>query len=476
MLIQQAKRYVIVQILVDVMSIIASFFIAYYLRQTSFFVALSAAEGPLFESQAYVWMLMIAIPLWLLLMKTYKAYEPQHTISNFDIVWIIFKTVIVGMLTLGTVIYFLKYSYISRLFVLMFGSVNFLVLSFMRLTYKHILTELRRRGYNSRTILIVGTGRRAREFAKIILSHSEWGLRIHGYVDDDPIARDKELLESAIVGRIKDIPDLIRKNVIDEVIIAIPRKWLDSLDEVVRICEEEGVETTILADLYDTVIAETHLSFLHDIPLLSFSTTPAQEWKLVIKTVVDLAVAAFLLIMLAPIFIVISAGIKLTSRGPVFFRQVRYGLRGREFKMFKFRSMWLDAEMRMDEVRHLNEMSGPAFKIMRDPRVTPIGRFLRKTSLDELPQLINVLKGEMSLVGPRPPIPSEVREYERWQRRRLSMKPGLTCLWQVKGRNRIEFERWMELDLQYIDNWSLGLDLKIILKTVPVVLFGYGAS
>jgi exopolysaccharide biosynthesis polyprenyl glycosylphosphotransferase len=346
----------------------------------------------------------------------------------------------------------------------------------MRLTYKHILTELRRRGYNSRTILIVGTGRRAREFAKIILSHSEWGLRIHGYVDDDPIARDKELLESAIVGRIKDIPDLIRKNVIDEVIIAIPRKWLDSLDEVVRICEEEGVETTILADLYDTVIAETHLSFLHDIPLLSFSTTPAQEWKLVIKTVVDLAVAAFLLIMLAPIFIVISAGIKLTSRGPVFFRQVRYGLRGREFKMFKFRSMWLDAEMRMDEVRHLNEMSGPAFKIMRDPRVTPIGRFLRKTSLDELPQLINVLKGEMSLVGPRPPIPSEVREYERWQRRRLSMKPGLTCLWQVKGRNRIEFERWMELDLQYIDNWSLGLDLKIILKTVPVVLFGYGAS
>jgi exopolysaccharide biosynthesis polyprenyl glycosylphosphotransferase len=476
MLRQQAKRYVIIQILIDVMSIILSFFVAYYLRQTSFIVSISAAEGPLFESGAYLWMLMIAIPLWLMLLKTYNAYEPQHTVSNFDIVWIIFKTVIVGMLTLGTVIYFLRYSYISRLFVLMFGSVNFLVLGAVRLSYKQVLKELRRRGYNSRTILVVGTGRRAREFAKIILSHSEWGLRIHGYVDDDPTDKDKELLGSAVVGRIKDIPDLIRKNVIDEVIIAIPRKWLDSLDEVVRICEEEGVETTILADLYDTVIAETHLSFLHDIPLLSFSTIPAQEWKLVIKTVVDLAVAALLLIMLAPLFIVISAAIKLTSEGPVFFKQVRYGLRGREFKIYKFRSMYLDAEKRMDEIRHLNEMSGPVFKIMRDPRVTPIGRFLRKTSLDELPQLINVLRGEMSLVGPRPPIPSEVKEYERWQRRRLSMKPGLTCLWQVKGRNRIEFERWMELDLQYIDNWSLGLDLKIILRTVPVVLFGYGAS
>lgn len=476
MLRQQAKRYVILQILVDVVSITASFFVAYYLRQTSFFVAISTADGPILESRAYLWMLVFAVPLWLMLLRSYKAYEPQHTISNFDIVWIIFKTVIVGMLTLGTIIYFLKYSYISRLFVLLFGSINFLVLSAVRLTYKQILTELRRRGYNSRTILIVGTGRRAREFAKIILAHSEWGLRIHGYVDDDPTEKDKDLLGSAIVGRIKDIPDLIRKHVIDEVIIAIPRKWLDSLDDVVRICEEEGVETTVLADLYDTVIAETHLSFLHDIPLLSFSTIPAQEWKLVIKTIVDLAVAAILLIMLAPLFIAVSIAIKLTSPGPVFFRQVRYGLRGREFKMYKFRSMWVDAERRMDEIRHLNEMSGPVFKIMRDPRVTSVGRFLRKTSLDELPQLINVLKGEMSLVGPRPPIPSEVREYERWQRRRLSMKPGLTCLWQIKGRNRIEFEKWMELDLQYIDNWSLGLDLKIILKTVPVVLFGYGAS
>ncbi len=476
MLRQQTKRYVFIQVVIDVLAVASSFFIAYEIRQASFFVSLSAAQGLLLDSSAYIWMLIIAIPLWLILLKAYKAYEPQHTVSNFDIVWIIFKTVIVGMLTLGTVIYFLKYSYISRLFVLMFGSINFLVLGTVRLSYKQVLKSLRRRGYNSRTILIVGTGRRAREFAKIILSHSEWGLRIHGYVDDDPTDRDRQILESAIVGRIKDIPDIIRNHVIDEVIIAIPRKWLDSLDEVIRICEEEGVETTILADLYDTMIAETHLSFLHDIPLLSFSTIPDQEWKLVIKTSIDVVVACFMLIMLSPLFIVISLGIKLSSPGPVFFRQARYGLRGRTFRMYKFRSMYMDAEERMDEVRHLNEMGGPVFKIERDPRVTPIGRFLRKTSLDELPQFINVLKGEMSLVGPRPPIPSEVSEYERWQRRRLSMKPGLTCLWQIKGRNRIGFERWMELDLQYIDNWSLGLDFKILLRTVPVVLFGYGAS
>jgi len=476
MLRQQTKRYVIIQILIDSLAIVSSFFIAYIIRQSDLFRTISLAEGPLFESGVYLWMLVIAVPLWLLLMKEYKAYEPQHTVSSFDVVWIIFKTVIVGMLTLGTMIYFLRYIHISRLFVLLFGFVNFIVLGGVRLTYKHILKILRRKGFNSRTILVVGTGRRARDFSKIILSHSEWGLRILGYVDDDPTEQDREILGSTIIGRIRDIPQLIRTNVIDEVIIAIPRKWLDSLDEVVRICEEEGVETTILADLYDTIIADTHLSFLHDIPLLSFSTIPDQEWKLIIKTAIDFLAASLLLILLGPLFIVISLAIKLTSPGPVFFKQIRYGLRSREFKMYKFRSMFVDAEKRMDEIRHLNEMSGPTFKILRDPRVTSIGKFLRKTSLDELPQLINVLKGEMSLVGPRPPIPSEVNEYERWQRRRLSMKPGLTCLWQVKGRNKVGFERWMELDLQYIDNWSLGLDLKIILRTVPVVLFGYGAS
>lgn len=476
MLRQQTKRYVIVQIAIDISVIVLTFFIAYWLRQSSFLVSVTKVEGPLLESRAYLWMLMIAAPLWLMLLNAYKAYEPQHTISNFDIVWIIFKTVIVGMLTLGTIIYFFRYSYISRLFVLLFGCINFIFLSSVRLTYKQVLKTLRRKGYNARDILIVGTGKRARAFARIILAHSEWGLRIIGYVDDDPTEKDRQILGSTIIGRIKDIPDLIRTKVVDEVIIAIPRKWLDSLDEVVRMCEEEGVETTVLADLYDTMIADTHLSFLHDIPLLSFSTVPAQEWKLVIKTMIDFFTAAVLLVLLAPLLIVVSLAIKLTSPGPVFFRQARNGLRGRPFKMYKFRSMWVDAENRMDELRHLNEMSGPVFKIMHDPRVTPVGRFLRKTSLDELPQLINVLRGEMSLVGPRPPIPSEVNEYERWQRRRLSMKPGITCLWQIKGRNKIAFERWMELDLQYIDNWSLGLDLKIILRTVPVVLFGYGAS
>jgi len=476
MLRQQTKRYILIQIIIDVLAIVTAFFVAYILRQSGFFRSFALAEGPLFESGVYLWMLIIAVPLWLILLKEYKAYEPQHTVSNFDVIWIIFKTVIVGMLTLGTMIYFLRYIHISRLFVLLFGCINFIVLGGVRLSYKKVLKILRSKGYNSRTILIVGTGRRAREFTKIILSHSDWGLRILGYVDDDPTEKDSEILGTAIIGRIKDIPDLIRTNVIDEVIVAIPRKWLDSLDEVVRMCEEEGVETTILADLYDTIIAETHLSFLHDIPLLSFSTIPAQEWKLVVKITFDLFVATVLLMLLGPLFIVISLAIKLTSPGPVFFKQTRYGLRGREFKMYKFRSMFVDAEKRMDEIRHLNEMSGPAFKILRDPRVTAVGKFLRRTSLDELPQLINVLKGEMSLVGPRPPIPSEVNEYERWQRRRLSMKPGLTCLWQVKGRNKVGFERWMELDLQYIDNWSLGLDLKIILRTVPVVLFGYGAS
>jgi exopolysaccharide biosynthesis polyprenyl glycosylphosphotransferase len=191
---------------------------------------------------------------------------------------------------------------------------------------------------------------------------------------------------------------------------------------------------------------------------------------------IDIMGAAFLIFGLAPLLIAIAIAIKLTSRGSILYRQRRIGLHGREFMLLKFRSMYVDADEKQKELQHLNEMTGPVFKIQKDPRVTKIGRIIRKTSLDELPQLLNVVRGEMSLVGPRPPVPQEVDQYMRWQRRRLSMKPGITCIWQVNGRNKIGFEEWMKLDLQYIDNWSLGLDFKILFKTIPVVLFGYGAS
>jgi exopolysaccharide biosynthesis polyprenyl glycosylphosphotransferase len=230
-------------------------------------------------------------------------------------------------------------------------------------------------------------------------------------------------------------------------------------------------------DLFPHTRARVELEELDGVPLLSFATTPTNPLQLMLKRVLDIALASFLLLIGMPIAGMIALTIKLTSGGgSVLFRQTRCGLNGRSFTLYKFRTMVEGAEERRRELMHLNEMDGPVFKLRSDPRVTRLGRLLRRFSLDELPQLWNVLRGDMSLVGPRPPIPEEVAQYQRWQRRRLAMKPGLTCLWQISGRNDLDFDRWMQLDLEYIDSWSPLLDLKILLKTVPVVLSGRGAS
>jgi exopolysaccharide biosynthesis polyprenyl glycosylphosphotransferase len=231
----------------------------------------------------------------------------------------------------------------------------------------------------------------------------------------------------------------------------------------------------VLLNFFPGRIAKLTVEELDGIPVLALSSAPADGGSLVAKRLFDVLVSAALLLLLSPVFVAAAIAIKLDSRGPVFFRQRRVGLNGREFWLYKFRSMYEDAEARRAELEHRNEMVGPAFKLSDDPRVTRVGRLLRKTSLDEAPQFWNVLKGEMSVVGPRPPLPTEVRRYERWQRRRLSVKPGITCTWQISGRNEIDFAEWMELDLRYIDNWSLWHDLEIVLRTIPAVLLGKGA-
>jgi len=223
-------------------------------------------------------------------------------------------------------------------------------------------------------------------------------------------------------------------------------------------------------------VARVELEELEGIPFLTFTTTPSNESQLALKRLLDVAVSMLLLLLALPVIGIAAIAIRLSSPGAVLFKQKRMGLNGRVFTLFKFRTMFEDALERRGEVTHLNQMTGPVFKAKSDPRITAVGRVLRKFSLDELPQLWNVLKGDMSLVGPRPPIPEEVAAYHRWHRRRLSMKPGLTCLWQVSGRNDVDFDRWMKLDLQYIDNWSPSLDLKILLRTIPAVLSGRGAS
>ena len=279
-----------------------------------------------------------------------------------------------------------------------------------------------------------------------------------------------------LMGTIDDIPEIVESHVVDDVLFCVNRRDLDRMEDLFLALHEQGIRTRFALNLFPHAKARTRFEELDGVPILTFSTAPERPVPMAFKRLVDVSMSTLLLALGLPVVLLIALAIKLTGGGGVLYRQIRCGLNGRRFTLYKFRTMVADAEVKQRELLHLNEMDGPVFKLKDDPRVTWLGRILRRFSLDELPQLWNVLRGDMSLVGPRPPIPDEVARYQRWQRRRLSMKPGLTCLWQISGRNQIDFDRWMELDLQYIDSWSPWLDMKILLKTVPAVLTGRGAS
>jgi exopolysaccharide biosynthesis polyprenyl glycosylphosphotransferase len=264
--------------------------------------------------------------------------------------------------------------------------------------------------------------------------------------------------------------------VVDEVVFAVGSESLADLEEIFLLCDEEGVRTRVAVDFFPHVNSTVSLDRFGTIPLLTFSAAPYDEIRLLVKRSTDVVIAAAGLVVLAPLMALIVLMIRLTSPGPAIFRQVRCGLNGRRFLFYKFRSMVENAEDLKLGLAHLNTRDEVVFKIPRDPRLTALGRYLRKFSIDEWPQLWNVLRGDMSLVGPRPAVQSEVDQYQRWQRRRLRMRPGLTCLWAICGRDQVDFETWMKMDMQYIDNWSLALDWKILLRTIPRVLTGHGAN
>jgi exopolysaccharide biosynthesis polyprenyl glycosylphosphotransferase len=356
-----------------------------------------------------------------------------------------------------------------------FAVVNFLFLAGERVALRLLSRWVRARGYNFRTVLLVGTGPKASQLADFMEAHPHWGFRVLGYLDDDNGGEIRRSNRWTCLGRIGDLEAVLGQEVIDEVIFVIEKGKLGDYENALLVAERHGVRAHVSLDIFPHVLARPVLEELDGVPLLTFTTTPSNPAQLVVKRAVDLGLSLLLFLLTLPIQALAALAIKLTSPGPSFFRQVRCGLNGRHFTLVKFRTMETKAEERLLEIAHLNEMTGPVFKAARDPRLTPVGRLLRRLSIDELPQLWNVIVGDMSLVGPRPPLPEEVSRYEPWQRRRLSMKPGLTCLWQVSGRSELDFDRWMALDLKYIDTWSPLLDFKILLKTVPAVLSGKGA-
>jgi exopolysaccharide biosynthesis polyprenyl glycosylphosphotransferase len=276
-----------------------------------------------------------------------------------------------------------------------------------------------------------------------------------------------------------DLERILDTEVVDEVVFAVPGRSPEDFNDALRACDVRGVD--VLLSLPPSVPSHGRMEIANvtgfSMPMIGLTRTPTGEMRLIVKRIVDVVGSLVGILLTGPIMLAAAIAVKMEDGGPILFTQVRAGRNGRKFKMLKFRSMCIDAEKKLEELKHLNERDGPAFKITHDPRITRAGRFIRKTSIDELPQLFNVLVGHMSLVGPRPPLPSEVAQYEPWQRRRLSVRPGITGMWQVSGRNNnVDFAQWMALDLEYIDSWSLWLDIKILCKTVPVVLLHKGAS
>ena len=478
---EQARLIALATALLDLLALLLSFQAAYYLRDTVL-TSLFPNSFPhgLFDLSEYLWMYAVILPGWVGLFFAFNLYSSARLGTYRRLVRDLTKANAIGLGLVVFSAYLLKEQDISRSFLLLFGFVNMLFVSGERLLLRAVLQHYRSGGLMSRNVLIVGTGEDAVDFARLVGRNANWGLSLLGMVavragDGSPGA-GSAVEGFPILGTVADLEKIFAATVVDEVIFVVPGRMLGEFEEAFLLCEDLGINARIAVGMFPHLIARAHLEDFQGRPLLTFTTTSTNSLALAAKRLIDLIVGIALFAVLFVPGLLIALLIKLDSRGPVLFSQVRSGLQGRRFRMHKFRSMVADAEARRAEVEDLNEMDGPVFKIKNDPRVTRMGRVLRKTSLDELPQLLNIIKGEMSLVGPRPPIPSEVEDYHRWQRRRLSMKPGITCLWQVSGRNRIDFEEWMKLDLRYIDTWSLWLDFKILLRTIPAVLIGRGAS
>ena len=479
MLKQQARLIARVVYFLDLALTSAAFFAAFFIRDLLLpQIAPDRFPTGLFPLREYLRIYPLVLIIWSILLFTYHSYHSHRTISLVKEALTILRVVLVGNAILATFAYLWPLPFLSRTWFILFAVLSALLLLAEKIMVRVLARYVRSKGLNYRTILIVGTGRRALEIAGLIRNHKYWGYKILGFVSDGH-RLSNGWASYRVWGNVPDLKKILespKTEPIDEIVFAVTRKKLDEMKQIFLMCEELGIRTRVAMNFFQNRVARLEVEELEGVPFLTFTTTPSNETHLAMKRLLDVCVSMLILALSLPIILFAAIAIRLTSPGSVFFKQERLGLNGRIFTLYKFRTMIEDAHRRREEVSHLNEMNGPVFKSKADPRVTPVGRFLRKFSLDELPQLWNVLKGDMSLVGPRPPIPEEVESYHRWHRRRLSMKPGLTCLWQVSGRNNVDFDRWMELDLQYIDNWSPTLDLKILLRTIPAVLTGKGAS
>jgi exopolysaccharide biosynthesis polyprenyl glycosylphosphotransferase len=474
---ERAKLVSWAYLVTDLAATTAAFLGAHAVRQWS----LADWVGPVYPLSDYLPLLTAFIlPVWALVFYSSGLYGRRAARTLHTEMSRLFRALVVCALSLAVAVVVFRLAFVSRPLLGLFLLLNAIGVVVGRGLVRAVILD----GAVRRRVLVAGGLHEVRAAAASVETHADWGLELIGVVSDGTWGAadvaEGEGPRHRFLGTYEDIPALTARDhhVIDEVLIAPSGRRLNDLqglESVFLALDEQGIVTRLVVNFLPRSLSGLTFDELGGLPLLTFSTAPHDELVLFVRRSVELVLATALLVILSPVLLAIAIAIKLDSSGPVLFRQLRCGLHGRPFTFLKFRSMRVDAEALKKDLAPYNEMDGPAFKMTNDPRVTPLGGFLRRTSLDELPQLWNIIRGDMSIVGPRPAVLEEVRQYEPWQRRRLSMKPGLTCLWQVNGRNELTFEEWMRLDLEYIDNWSLWLDVKIAFKTIPAVLFGRGA-
>lgn len=463
-----------VLVITDVALINIAFALSYYIRyELQWIRAVEEAFNVPFR--AYIPVSFVLTAILLIVFKVEGLYGRRRGSSWLDDVYIIFTGTLMGIAIMIFIFFVYRASFYSRLIffyaVLLIGT----LMSLSRLVERQIAGWLRRRGIGVDGVLIVGAGVVGRAIMRTILARPELGYRAVGFVDDDPKKQENDIGPFKALGSTANLPAILRDEAVDQVIVSLPWVSHRKILSIISDSERHGVPARFVPDLLQMSLNQVDTEVMDGIPLIGMRQPTLSGWKMTLKRFLDIAVSSLVLLALFPVLLLIAVAIRLDSSGPVFFRQTRFGREAKPFTCYKFRSMRADAEEVRQQVSHMDNTKGPIFKIKQDPRTTRVGRVLRRFSLDELPQLINVFQGDMSLVGPRPPLPIEVEDYEDWHHDRLRIPSGMTGLWQVMGRSDLTFDEMVMLDLYYAENWSLWLDCKILLRTIPTVLFGRGA-
>lgn len=447
--------------LLDVFLSIIAFYIAYTIR------VYTIAKHAMYSHQ-YILLGVLIIPTWFVLLKIISVQSSQR-VKAYSVVFIEYSLlIVVGISVLFVYIFAFKLDFISRIVIFIFGLLDLILLFVSKVMIISFSKRSYMKGKNTKQVILIADDSSISLIEKII-SEKHWGINIFGIVSDSEKIVQKYSGKHLIISNNENLDKLMEENIIDGIIYCKNEINNRQIKHLIYSCAEIGITLQLQSELFSIIASKSRLNYLEELPVMTFDVTSADYFALSVKFAIEYLISFFSVLIFLPFSFIIGVLIKVESKGPVLFKQTRVGLHGRLFTMYKFRTMVDNSDELKKDLVNKNEADGPVFKMKYDPRVTKIGAFLRKTSLDEFPQFLNVLTGDMSVVGPRPPLPEEVALYERPQLRRLSVKPGITCIWQVSGRNNVGFDEWMKLDLQYIDNWSLKLDIMLMLKTINAI-------